>query len=256
MEDILNLQIFSEGESAETEALSEAEDSAEALGEEFERLIKGKYADAFRDRTQGIIDKRFAKMKGFEKTAKAVSPLLTELTARFPSVDKSDTEGLVRAFLEEKNSDSVSSGKEKEDILSSPEVMAEIERAAKSSASKRLIECFTEESERLREIYPSFDLNRELDSSPDFRKLIEAGVPLRRAFEAVNLENILGTALRYAVVKARSDVAQAMKNNDRVSENSVRDTASSVKRTDVNSLTEKEIMKIISQVSRGAKISF
>ena len=60
----LFLQMFSEGE-----VLSEAPSAENGINAEaeFEELIKGKYSDAFGKRVQGIIDKRFSKMKAMEK---------------------------------------------------------------------------------------------------------------------------------------------------------------------------------------------
>lgn len=253
------LQIFSDAEVSSSEEVNVSASEAEEEGseEEFESLIKGKYADAFRKRTQGIIDKRFSKMKGFERTAKAVAPLLEELTARFPDIDKSDTEGLIDAFLREKKDITAEAGEvapqgEKTD----PRLIEAAENAVRKKLSDNITSYLNEESVKLREIYPSFDLKEELERHPEMEKLLRSGVSLRRAFEAVNLESILGTALRFAVMKAKSDAAKGMQQNMRVSENSILDRAASVKRTDVNNLTEREIHKILSQVSKGAKITF
>lgn len=262
------LQIFSDEAVVEASSQSEEAQQAESVREEFEGLIKGKYADAFRERTQGIIDKRFAKMKGYEKTAKALSPLLGELRERFPDIDKADTEGLVNAYLADKNRTEeneeaskegngtpVSETNEKEPTREEKFSRA-VENAAKNKAALNLARLLNAESEKLREIYPSFDLKGEIDSNPEFLKLLESGVSLKRAYETVNLERIMSSALKYAVMQAGKNAADAIKNNTRESESSVASKAASVKRTDVNSLTEKEIHKILSQVSKGAKIKF
>lgn len=276
--DIEFLQMFSESVGQVSE-VSEEDASSDGTREEFENLIKGKYSTVFKERTQGIIDKRFAKMKGYEKTAKAVLPLLQELGARFPDIDKADTEGLINAFLSKEKNEVQNTQQEniqetdaentqgenaadengksanktsdiREDIIKAAHV------AAKAKSAQALANYLNEESEKLREIYPSFDLSGEIGSNPDFLKLLESGVSLRRAFEAVNLEKIMGSALKYAVMKAGKNTADAIQSQSRVSENSVVSRASSVKHTDVNQLTEKEIHKILSQVSKGAKISF
>ena len=132
------LQMFSDSSvtsapSEENVSPSESEESGSE--EEFEALIKGKYAEAFRKRTQGIIDRRFSRMKGFERTAKAVTPLLEELTARFPAIDKSDTEGLISAFLSESRSDTKESDGQAEPATE--ETSPEILRAAENAVVKR-----------------------------------------------------------------------------------------------------------------------
>ena len=94
----LFLQTFSEGE-AETVAPSADNTTAEG---EFEELIKGKYADAFKSRVQGIIDKRFSKMKAMEKSLEELSPLKEHLEARFPHINRDDTPSLVSAYLKKR----------------------------------------------------------------------------------------------------------------------------------------------------------
>lgn len=255
------LQMFSDSSvtsapSEENVSPSESEESGSE--EEFEALIKGKYAEAFRKRTQGIIDRRFSRMKGFERTAKAVTPLLEELTARFPAIDKSDTEGLISAFLSESRSDTKESDGQAEPATeeTSPEILRAAENAVRSKLTESISSYLNGESVKLREIYPSFDLKAEAEKHPELLALLSSGVSLRRAFETVNLENIMGTALRFAVMKAKSEAALSIHQNNRVSEGPVADRAASVMRTDVNNLTEREIHKILSQVSKGAKITF
>lgn len=259
----LDLMFFSDGaeNSSETAEFSENVINAEvnegaeketSPDEEFEELIKGKYADAFNKRTKSIIDKRFRKMKGFEETVLVCAPLLESISGDFPDIDKNDTKGLVDAFLEKKLRLTEAENRKKENSV----LLKKAEEHIKKRAAEKVKEVLIEESKKLKEIYPSFDLQREYSSSPELRSLLAAGVGLRRAFETVNLEKIMGSALRYAVMKAEKNTADAMKNSARVTETSLAGRASSVKRTDVKNLTEKEIMKIISEVSKGAKITF
>ncbi|MBR3767926.1 MAG: hypothetical protein IKL10_06780 [Clostridia bacterium] len=255
----MNLLHFSEGEgvTSENTAIAEEGQAAEnedtSPDEEFNELIKGKYADAFKKRTQSIIDKRFSKMKGYEKTALVCAPLIESLQSKFPDIEKADTEALVRAYLESEKNESKAEKTESE--KPSPVLQAAQEHLKKRAAHALSLH-LSEEEKKLREIYPSFDLQREYASSPELRSLLASGVGLRRAFETVNLEKIMGSALRYAVMKAGKSTADAMKAPGRVTENSLSDRASSIRRTDVKNLTEKEIMKIISEVSKGAKITF
>lgn len=242
------------GECAENEKGSENEEenaSFRTADEEFGELIKGKYADAFRKRTQSIIDRRFSKMKGFEDTARACTPLLESLAEHFPDIDKNDTASLVSAFLEEKKS----SASEKEKTESMSLIKSKIEEAVAKKAAEKAATRLKREAEEMKETYPDFDLPRELSSSPELKQLLRAGVSLKRAYETVNLENILMSSMRYAALQAGKAAADSVRQG-RVQENSLTGNASSVNKKDVKNLTEKDIMKILSEVSRGAKISF
>ena len=122
---------------------------------------------------------------------------------------------------------------------------------------KKIIGAWEESAEELRRIYPGFDLKRELRENGEFARLMQAGVSVRRAYEAANLEKILGAALQYAARTAGKKTADSLRSQAvRVQENSVLDRASSLGHKDVNSLTKQDIMKILDEVSRGAKIKF
>lgn len=250
----LFLQMFSEGEAADapdtdTASASENADNADS---EFGELIKGKYSEAFSKRVQGIIDKRFSKMKAMEKSLEAYAPLKAHLGTMFPHISGDDTGALVEAFLG--STPGNTAGKPEQAL---PEAFIKaLEGRLKMTAAENLRDQLLRESAELRRLYPSFDLKGELSASPEMRRLISAGVPLRRAYEAVNMEKIMGSVLRFAVMKAKTDTAESIKRNSRIQENSLSDRASSVKHTDVNNLTEAEIRKIITDVSNGARVTF
>ena len=125
------------------------------------------------------------------------------------------------------------------------------------AALDRIIAEWERGGEALKALYPGFELKKELRENGEFSRLLQAGVSVRRAYEAANLEKILGEALRYAAVTAGKKTAESLQaQQGRVQENSVLDRAASLERRDVNGLTEGDILKILDQVSRGAKIKF
>ena len=136
-------------------------------------------------------------------------------------------------------------------------VEAALDARRRNDGLKKIIGAWEESAEELRRIYPGFDLKRELRENGEFARLMQAGVSVRRAYEAANLEKILGAALQYAARTAGKKTADSLRSQAvRVQENSVLDRASSLGRKDVNSLTKQDIMKILDEVSRGAKIKF
>lgn len=120
-----------------------------------------------------------------------------------------------------------------------------------------VLESWRREEKETKEIYPAFSMQNELLHEPMFGALLKSGIGVRHAYECVHLREIIGSAIRYAV----ADIGRktAVKTNSaptRPGENSVLDRAASVTRTDVNSLTDRDIRRILSEVSKGAKISF
>lgn len=132
--------------------------------------------------------------------------------------------------------------------------------AAADSLSERLVarqvreisERWQAESDAIREVYPMFALETELQS-PEFRALVKAGVTLRRAYETVHLPEILGACMRFA---AEAGMKNAAASPPRVRENAVLDRAASIPHTNVRDLTERDILRILDSVGKGAKIRF
>ncbi len=136
-------------------------------------------------------------------------------------------------------------------------VSAALDAAGLRAQADRIAAAWVAEGEALKEIYPGFDLRRAARENAEFARLLQAGVGVRRAWEAANLETILGEAMRYAARTAGKKAAQSLSAAaGRVQENSVLDRASSLSRRDVGSLTQSDILKILDEVSRGAKITF
>ena len=248
MRETLHLQFFAEeppsaqtdasaGAAAEEDA-SKTETSAEKSDADarFEALIKGEFADAFQKRTQKIINARFKKTKALETAEKELSALRQTLDEVLP-----DAAGKTAA-------------QEKKLLASLKDTLLVRQKKARAG---RILEDWTRQETALKALYPDFDLQASLTQNADFISLVKAGLPLRKAYEAANLEQILGSAMRYAALRGGQKTADFMRESGaRVQENSVLDRASSLKTTDVNSLTQKDILRIIGEVNRGAKITF
>ena len=130
------------------------------------------------------------------------------------------------------------------------------ERRARARAAE-VLEGWEREAEALKNTYPGFSLKTALREGGDFARLLKAGVSLRRAYEAAHLEEILGTAMCYAARRAGQRSAELLRDlQARPQENPVQQRAATQQGTDVNSLTRNDILRILGEVSRGAKITF
>lgn len=222
MKDYFDLQFFAEGEG----------DAAQSV-----------QADAG---TDAVAPENDGKEEETEKTAEADGESVDDTNkTESPLKDGTATEGEAEALPQ----------KEDDRLLQSLERV--LNERLKNEGVKRIIDGWKKSGEELKEIYPGFDLKKELTNNGDFRELLKAGVSVRHAYETANLEKILGSALRYAAVTAGKKTADSVRSyRGRVQENSVLDRASTLSRKDVNSLTKNDILKILDEVSRGATIKF
>ena len=110
------------------------------------------------------------------------------------------------------------------------------------------------EEGRIRQVYPDFDWQREL-ASPQFGRLVTAGVDGQTAYEIVHRQELLQAAMGYAAEKTRSEMARAIASGgSRAAEN--RGGSRTVTRSDPRSLTSRELAAIRRRVQDGEKIRF
>lgn len=110
------------------------------------------------------------------------------------------------------------------------------------------------EEERIRQVYPDFDWKREL-ASPQFGRMVTAGVDGQTAYEIVHRQELLQAAMAYAAAQARSQTARAIASGGgRVAEN--RGGSRTVTRSDPKSLSSRELADIRRRVQDGEKIRF
>lgn len=136
-------------------------------------------------------------------------------------------------------------------------VQSQLRARRNRARAAEVLQGWEREAEELKKTYPAFSLKTALREGGDFAQLLKAGVSLRRAYETAHLEEILGTAMRYAARRAGQRAADLLRDlQTRPQENPVQQRAATQQGTDVNSLTQNDILRILGEVSRGAKITF
>ena len=243
----LNIQFFA-GDGAESSSESEStgvnfadagQSTTENSSDEFTQLINGKFKEQFTRKTQGIIDKRFRQTKELEGYKSRVSPVIDKLMEQH-GLEKGNEEKLLEIL--DKKSD------EKHENTKSFQNQDKL---------RGKISSWLKESQELKQKLPNFDLRNEIKSNKLFSQMLLSGVPLSDAYEAVHRNEILEEAMHYTA----DTVRQQMVNNieakgRRPIENGISSEGAVVTSVDVNSLTSKDILKILKQVENGASISF
>ena len=239
----------------ETEAVSDTASAdnildGNQLEEEFEKLIKGgKYENAFKKRTQGIIDKRFKTLKTLEEAQAKQQPVLDFLSKKY-GIDSSDT-----ALLLEKMQNDAPDEKKSETGNAEKNEMQMRERYIANKA-KMLSNRWAAEGEALKKIFPNFDFKTEL-KNPVFASLLKNGMPVKKAFTAAHSDELLKNAVSGTAKKVAEQTLKSIRaQGSRVAENGLHNGAGVVRKTDVSSLTGEEIRSILKQVENGSKIRF
>ena len=144
-----------------------------------------------------------------------------------------------------------------ENLPDGDELLRKAALAARNRAAARTARLWEREADALKATYPGFSLEKALREDEGFTALLKAGAPVRLAYQAAHLEEILGAAMRYAAKEAGRRMARAMAADAaRVRETPVLDRATGVTKKDVASMTEQVILKILRKVGNGEKVVF
>ncbi len=263
-------------DNAETNAQTETDttdtDNAEMTDEEFEALIKGKGKKAFGARTQKIIDGRFAKVKGQMQPLQDLAAVLYDKYG----ISDGDIDALKQAVYDDNamfNRQAMESGQSIQEYKDSfkaaqeqsqADAQAEIEQQAEddnaaADAQNDIINAWQSQCDAVKATYPEFDLQKELADNEDFRDLLTGARPLtveearRLAYYDRDMAEITGKVAQSVKAKTANAIQQ---NRQRPPEGGLTRQGGIIPKKDVSALRENDILKILDDVSKGAKITF
>ena len=285
---LLNLQLFAEGTgdggtgaegtmgATETDAMSQSQTkitdadgtTAQSIDRkaEFEKLIKGEYKDLYDAKMQDTIQKRLKGTKETVEKFNSLAPMLATLADKY-GVDATDVTALTKA-IEEDESFYAEEALEKgitvealKEIKKMRRENAELkkqmdEQKVKENADK-MVASWVEQSEKIKAVYPSFDLRGEMQN-PKFIDLLRVpGVDVRTAYELVHKDEIIAGAMQFTAETVEKKLAnKIMANGARPMENGMNSQAASLSKSDVSLLSKADILEYQRRVARGEKVDF
>lgn len=253
------------GEQTETANQTGTDVVTEDLGAEFEKLIKGKYKAQFDQRMQDTVQKR---LKGSKETVdkyNALAPALQMLSQRY-GVDPADVAALSQAIQDDDayyEAEAMEKGMSVEHLKQVKKMERENaqlrqqlhERESRENAD-RLYASWMADSEKIKGIYPQFELNAEMQN-PQFVSLLRSNIPMQTAYEVIHKDEIIPAAMQFAAQKTEANMAaKVAANRARPTENGMRSRSAAVHKSDVSQLTKADRQDFIRRAARGEKISF
>ena len=133
---------------------------------------------------------------------------------------------------------------------------AQMDQRKSQEQANQTYAAWMEEAAKIKEIYPSFDLQTELQN-PQMQRLLLANVPMMDAFKALHSDEIIGVAMRFTAGQVAQKVANSVAaGRKRPSEGAMGSQGAVVSKRDVSQLTKADRLEIIRRAERGAKIGF
>lgn len=232
---------------------------------EFEKLIKGEYKDLYDARVQDIIQKRLKSTKDTVDKYNALSPTLEMLGKKY-GVDASDIDALNKAieeddsYYEEEAMEKGISVEQLKTIRKMERENATLKQQMQEQSTKeraaQLYSTWMNQAEQIKSVYPSFDLEAELQN-PKFNDLLRANVDVRTAYEVLHKDEIIPAAMQFTAQTVERKLAnKIMANGARPTENGNNSQSAAVVKSDVSQLSKADRQEIIRRVARGEKIRF
>lgn len=231
---------------------------------EFDKLIKGEYKDLYDAKMQDTIQKRLKGTKETVEKYEALSPTL-EMLAKKYGVENGDIDALNKAieeddsYYEEEALEKGISVQQLKEIRKMEKENAALKRqmqeqTAKENASK-LYASWLDQAEKTKGVYPSFDLNAEMQN-PKFVDLLRVpGVDVRTAYELIHKDEIIAGAMQFAAKTVEKKVTDKIAaNGKRPTENGMSSQSASLTKSDVSQLSKAELLDIQRRVLRGEKV--
>lgn len=231
---------------------------------EYDAFIKAN-KDLDDARVQNIVQKRLKNYKETVEQNEAARPILETLAKKY-GVDASDLKALNKAieeddaYYEEEALEKGLTVQQLKDIRKMERENADLKRQMQEQSrqenANRLYSQWMQQADSTRAIYPSFDLNSEMQN-PEFIKLLRSNVDVRTAYEVLHKDEIIYGAMQFTANTVKQKLTnKIIADGARPTENGNSSQGAAVVKSDVSKLTRADRDEIARKVARGEKITF
>lgn len=247
-------------EETKTEEVPAVEQPKDYNAQLDEMMKDPEFRKAFSSKAQGMIDERFKKSKATEAKLEALTPMLEILQEKYGTAE-GDIESLVKAFTNDNDIfDAIGEKRgmsgEQFKAIQSMTSTAKRERQMRMEIESRLrtqefAKKINAETEIVKQAYPDFDLSEAL-KNPQMKAMIKSGVPLKAAYEAMNIDSI--TARKVAAAEHKT-VENIKSRAERPVEGGASAQTGVIKQNAAARLTRQEREALAQKAIRGEKIT-
>lgn len=236
-----------------------------SLDDEFESLIKGKYKDQFGSRVQGIIQNRFKNAQNYQEQVGKWQDATSLLIAKY-GLDVDDVDGLKNAI---ENDDGFFAGAAEEDGITADRYKENLrlkidaqrgrnmqQELQKERQKQETFRRWDAEAERVKEAFPNFDLEAELENEI-FSESLNRGNNVWQSFLIAHMDEILSGSSKAASQRAQEEVVKNIKSRAaRPQENGVNSQAAVIRKDDPSKMSDDDLFEVARRARTGEHIKF
>lgn len=261
------------GDGVATEAEGESIATTEQGDETWDSLIKGRYKDDYDKAVKDAINKRFKNQRDLQSQIDSIDPMMRALAQRYSVGTNPDGSIPIQALMQKVMDDNsmyedeaFQRGMSVEDLKQMKALEREneaLKRQSQMSAEQEEWNRLVEQGNAVKEVYPDFNLDAEMEN-PQFGRLLatmqRSGFPnpIQTAYEAVHREEIMGGAMAYAVKQTQQKISNSIASGmNRPRENgTTQKSAGTATGLDPSKLSKADIENIKMRAARGERITF
>ena len=230
----------------------------------YEAFIK-EHKDLDDARIQNIVQRRLKGSKDELERYKALTPTIEALAKKY-GVDATDINALNKAieeddsYYEEEALEKGITVQQLKEIRKMERENADLKRQMEEQNRKenadKLYSRWMQESEATKKVYPSFNLQAEMQN-PRFIDLLKNNIDVRTAYEVLHKDEIIPAAMQFTAKAVEQKLTnKIIANGARPVENGNSSQGATVTKSDVSQLSKEDRAEIIRRVARGEKIRF
>lgn len=232
---------------------------AKARKAEFQRLIREVYPEEYKEHNQKIIQNRLKSSKAAEEQLAALGPALQLLHRQYGT---QDTASLVQAITGDDHWYEAEAQKRGMDTQTfrlfdqqEQTINAMRQQQAMQEQARQVMK-WRDEENAVRELYPDFNLDDEIENDKEFYELLKRGVSVRHAYETLHLDEIMGQTVAGAVQRTAQRTLDTIRANGmRPQENGAGKTPAKPVKLTVSQLTPQQMRDIERRLARGEVIT-
>lgn len=261
------------GSTGEQIAPATADQSGAPVEETWDSLIKGKYKSDYDKAIKKAINNRFKNDRNLQGQIDSIDPIIRTMAERYgvrPNPDGSIPIAQLQAAIDNDNSiyekEAFEKGIPVEQLKRTKQLEREVAQLRNQNAQSerdRQWDAVVQQAEAVKQEYPSFDLDSEMQN-PNFGRLLatmqRSGFPnaVKTVYEIIHKDEIMGGAMAYAVQQTQNKISNSIQSGmTRPAENGIgQQSTASVGNVDPSKLTKAQIDDIRKRAERGEKIVF
>lgn len=267
---IFNIQQFAEGGDAgasvgtgEGEAADAEADAAAKHAEEWNNIIKGDFRDDYKKAIENQIHKRFAHQAELEEQVNRSQKLVAFLSQKYGSDDESEILDAIMnddALFEQEAAERGLTTEQYKEFkrLEFDKALAdqELEEQERQRAAERTYQEWMKQSDMVKQMYPEFELETELENDK-FASLLQNNVDMLTAYQVCHMNDTITNAMQLTAHNVAEKITDSIRTKGlRPLENGIGSSSQPIKeKFDIDKMSLEDMKALSRRAARGERIT-